>query len=83
MLAAPQPRADDTATAASLATALTGLALARRLTWHEVEGLLQVAEADTAQALRDQEFDAWWGGHIMNTRRLQDIYALLEPRWAG
>lgn len=71
----------------SLATALTQFALARVLTWGQVERLLQLAEVDVEAAIRDVEFDAWWNGHILATRQrmatLNMLDKLLDPRRAA
>jgi hypothetical protein len=62
----------------SLATALTELALDRRLTWTEVEHLLEAAQRDVDQAVADVEFDAWWNGHILATRERMATVELID-----
>jgi hypothetical protein len=68
----------------SLATALSELALDRRLSWEEVERLLELANADTERAVADVEFDAWWNGHVVWTRQRMAVFEtvgkLLRPQ---
>src|SRR2546428_10393805 len=62
----------------SLRTTLTGLALDRVLSWQQVEELLDDAEADIEQLIRDVEFDAWWNGHIVWTRQRMAAYEMWD-----
>ncbi len=64
----------------SMGTALTELGLQHRLSWQEVEQLLDQAGADIDQAVHDVEFDAWWNGHVMATDRVRAVYEALAPR---
>ena len=64
----------------SLAAGVTSLALRRRITWAEAARLMELAEADTAQAVAQVEFDSWWNGRVLATRRVVAVYEMLEPR---
>jgi hypothetical protein len=58
----------------SLATSLAELGLAHRLSWEEVERLLQLAQADVDQALDDQ---ARFGVNEARARHVAIVYQLL------
>lgn len=64
----------------SLSTALSELALQHRLSWSEVEALLQLAKSDVEQAVRDVEFDAVWNERFLATNRVMATYESLKPR---
>ena len=70
-------RQDQSPREASLAAALTWLALERQLTWRDVEELLELAQLDIDRAVADVDFGDWFEGRPLRTARSRAIYRLL------